>query len=107
MKRSGVLRQSAGVPSSGLIATRRAVVVMCDSDAADAGLWRAVRAKREYLVARVPSWHRDVRGMMTVTAPTARAAAKARTKLRQDPAWLEFDDTITIHWPGECRLKRR
>jgi hypothetical protein len=94
MKRGTILRQAASVPSRGLIASRHTVSVTCDG-------------KREYLVARVPSWRRDVRGMMTVTAPTARAAAKARTKLRQDPAWLDFLDDITIRWPGECRLKRR
>lgn len=94
MKVELVLRQAASVPTRGLIETRRAVRVI-------------VAGRVRYVIVRVPSWRRDVRGLMTITAPTAAAAARARTRLRRDPAWLDFLDDAEVHWPGEVRVPRR
>lgn len=94
MKVERVLRQAASVPTRGLIETRRAVRVVVD-------------CRVRYVVVRVPSWRRDVRGLMTITASTATAAARARARLRRDPAWLDFLDDADVHWPGEVRVPRR
>lgn len=98
----GVLRQAANVPSRGLIAGRRTVQLVCK------GWHRDDPPERAFLVAVVPSFFPGdkITDKVAVTVPTAKAAARARTKLRQDPAWLDFLDDLSMRDPADCRIVR-